>query len=72
MKCQDVSKSLKTDLNYGNIPLYFIPNKGQFNENALFFANALGYTLWVTKEGLIFDILNTRMLRTRNWINTAI
>ncbi|NIN35066.1 MAG: hypothetical protein GTN53_27740, partial [Candidatus Aminicenantes bacterium] len=43
--------------NFGNIPLYFIPNRGQMNEKALFCAKTRTYTLWITKEGLVFDSL---------------
>jgi hypothetical protein len=41
--------------NFGKIPLYFIPNKGQVNEKAKFYAKTSRYTLWMTKEGLVFD-----------------
>lgn len=41
--------------NYGQIELYFVPNKGQVNEKALFYAKTSRYTLWITKEGLVFD-----------------
>ncbi|MCK5057853.1 MAG: SBBP repeat-containing protein [Candidatus Aminicenantes bacterium] len=37
------------------VPLYFIPNQGQVNEKALFYAGTPAYTLWITKEGLVFD-----------------
>jgi Leucine-rich repeat (LRR) protein len=40
---------------FGNIPLYFIPNRGQMDEAALFCARTGRYTLWVTKQGLVFD-----------------
>jgi hypothetical protein len=45
----------KTTPPFGNIPLYFIPNKGQVNEQAAFYAETSGYTLWMTKKGLVFD-----------------
>ena len=35
--------------------MYFIINKGQVNKKALFYAKASRYTLWITKEGLVFD-----------------
>jgi hypothetical protein len=41
--------------NFSKVPLYFIPNKGQVNEKAKFYAKTSRYTLWMTKEGLIFD-----------------
>ena len=46
---------LKTDPNFANIPLYFIPNRGQADGEALFYAKTSRYTLWLTKEGLVFD-----------------
>jgi hypothetical protein len=39
----------------GKLPLYFITNKGQVNGKAKFYAKASRYTLWITKEGLVFD-----------------
>jgi hypothetical protein len=47
--------ALRPDINFGKIPLYFVANKGQVNEKALFYAKASRYTLWLTKEGLVFD-----------------
>jgi len=55
LKSQKLSKSLQISPDYGKIPLYFIPNKGQIHKNALYYANTSKYTLWVTKEGLSFD-----------------
>jgi len=52
---QKISKSLKISPDYAKIPLYFIPNEGQVNEKALFYAKASRYTLWMTEEGLVFD-----------------
>lgn len=47
--------AVKPDLNFGKFPLYFITNKGQVNQMAAFYAKASRYTLWLTKEGLVFD-----------------
>ncbi len=44
-------------IEYGKIPLYFIPNEGQVNRDAGFYAKASRYTLWMTKSGLVFDTL---------------
>ncbi|MGD2088081.1 MAG: SBBP repeat-containing protein [Candidatus Aminicenantes bacterium] len=46
---------LSPDRNFGKVPLYFIPNQGQVNEKAKFYAKTPRYTLWMTKEGLVFD-----------------
>ena len=47
--------SVTPDLDFGKFPLYFIYNKGQVNEKAKYYAKASRYTLWMTKEGLVFD-----------------
>lgn len=47
----------EVDINYGKIPLYFIPNMGQVDGEALFYADTSRYTLWITQEGLVFDSL---------------
>jgi len=49
--------TVKTDLNFGTFPLYFVFNKGQVNQKAAFYAKTSRYTLWLTKEGLVFDSL---------------
>jgi hypothetical protein len=49
------SKKLKLCADYGKMPLYFIPNAGQVDEKALIYAKTSKYTLWITKEGLVFD-----------------
>jgi hypothetical protein len=57
IKPQDINSrgAVKPDLNFGKFPLYFIFNKGQVNKKAKFYAKASRYTLWLTKEGLVFD-----------------
>jgi hypothetical protein len=47
--------ALKPDPGFGPAPLYFISNRGQAAPEALFYAKAGGYTLWLTKRGLVFD-----------------
>jgi hypothetical protein len=39
----------------GSIPLYFIPNQGQVDENVRFYAKTTGYSLWMTDQGLVFQ-----------------
>jgi|GEM_PF-552795 len=57
IKTQDISPFVGVipDMNFGTFPLYFITNKGQVNKKAMFYAKASRYTLWLTKEGLVFD-----------------
>ena len=40
---------------YGQVPLYFIANEGQVDGEAAFYTKASGYTLWLTKGGMVFD-----------------
>ncbi len=40
---------------FGSPPLYFIPNTGQTDPKALFFAKTGDSTLWLTRDGLTFD-----------------
>jgi hypothetical protein len=47
--------NLKPNIKYGKLPLYFIPNNGQVNEKAKFYVKASRYTLWLTREGFVFD-----------------
>ncbi|NIM14562.1 MAG: hypothetical protein GTO45_21285 [Candidatus Aminicenantes bacterium] len=53
------SANIKMSPDFGKIPLYFIPNKGQVNEKAKFYAKTSRYTLWMTKKGLVFDSVHT-------------
>lgn len=49
------TKAVTPDPNFGEFPLYFIANKGQVKEGAVFYAKTPGYTLWLTNGGLVFD-----------------
>jgi len=60
LNAQGLSKSPKMSFDSGRIPLYFIANEGQVDEQALFYAKASRYTLWLTKDGLVFD--NTKKI----------
>ena len=52
---QVFTKQVNPVKDFGKIPLYFVPNKGQTDPSAQFYAKAANYTLWVTKGGLVFD-----------------
>ncbi len=39
---------------FGRIPLYFIPNRGQRDSRTLFYAATSRYTLWLTEQGMAF------------------
>jgi hypothetical protein len=57
-----VKGSKAPDFQSPGMPLYFIPNKGQVNGKAQFYARTFGYSLWLTGEGLVFDRINTPAL----------
>jgi hypothetical protein len=42
----------------------FIENRGQFNEKARYQVRIGGKTLWVTKEGIVFDVLRPKQTGT--------
>jgi hypothetical protein len=44
---------------FGRVPLSFIPNGGQVDAEAVFYARASRYTLWMTEGGLVFDASRT-------------
>ncbi len=44
---------------FDEIPLYFVPNQGQFDKKALFLANTPKYKVWITRSALLFDITQT-------------
>ena len=52
-----VKPALNAYPDFGKIPLYFVPNQGQVNKEALFYAKTSRYTLWMTREGLVFDMV---------------
>jgi hypothetical protein len=48
-----------------SIPLHFVMNRGQVDENVLYYARVSGYILWITRKGLVFDsISGNRDLKT--------
>ncbi len=56
-KDQDTPGSVKTPgiTGSGPLSLYFIPNKGQVNQQVKFYARTSKYTLWLTPQGMVFD-----------------
>lgn len=50
--------SVKPD--FGKLPLYFIPNKGQVNEHVRFYVKTSGYSMWMTDDGMVFDIIGKK------------
>jgi len=55
-KARPVSASIaQPNVDYANVPIYFIPNKGQVHPDALYYAATPAFTLWVTGSSLVFD-----------------
>ena len=57
-------QNLEETISFGEIPLYFIPNAGQVDKQALFYSRTKEYTLWCTHSGLVFDSMARNGLRT--------
>ncbi len=53
-------------VSYKTLPLYFIPNQGQVDAKAGFYARTPRYTLWLTKDALIFDSIGGSSDQTRS------
>jgi hypothetical protein len=51
---------------FGRLPLAFIENQGQVDAQAKFYLRAGGQTLWLTREGIIFDLLRTTGVEGRS------
>ena len=66
MNDQDRAKSLIVSPDFLEPPLYFIPNNGQFDEEALFCAQTSRYTLWLTTEALVFDSVRREYTHDNN------
>jgi hypothetical protein len=62
-------QNLDEKISYGEIPLYFIPNAGQVDKQALFYSRAKEFTLWCTQTGVVFDSLAGKGLRTVSSLN---
>jgi hypothetical protein len=60
---------LAVDVDFGKIPLYFIHNQGQVDQQARFYAKASRYTLWLTEKGLVFDSSRPIKEKTRKEAN---
>lgn len=45
---------------FGRLPLAFIENQGQVDAQARFYLRTGGQTLWLTHEGIVFDLLRVK------------
>lgn len=47
---------------YGKLPLYFIENKGQINENVIFYEKGVGRATFFTRRGVSFALMSGQQL----------
>ena len=46
---------------FGKLPLTFIENKGQVDKQARFYLKNSGQTVWLTREGIVFDFMRQKI-----------
>jgi hypothetical protein len=51
-----IESKLKLSESYGNLPLYFIQNQGQINEQVRFYEKGSWHTTFFTQEGVYFSL----------------
>jgi len=49
--------SRQLEATYGQLPTTFIENKGQEDDRAKFYLRSRNQTLWITNDGVVFDLL---------------
>src|SRR4030067_1053077 len=56
--CEDQSLSCKNDIRetYGNLPLYFIENKGQVDKEVKFYEKGSRHATFFTEKGVILNL----------------
>jgi len=54
----------KLGVSFREFPLHFIANQGQLNEKVKFYSRTSNYTLWLTKEELVFDSIKKEEQKT--------
>jgi len=60
------SAAPKLSVEFGGSPLVFVPNAGQADSKALFYARSEGGTVWLTRDGLVFGRSAASRLIFRN------
>ena len=66
------SKIQQSNSDLSQQDFYFICNKGQVDQQALFYTHTEKYTLWLTSEGLIFDQIENKQNRPAEKIDSYI
>ncbi len=61
-----VSAAPKLSVEFGGSPLFFVPNAGQADSKALYYARSEGGTIWLTRDGLVFGRSAASRLIFRN------
>lgn len=63
---QKINNPPKNAILLDEIPLYFIPNRGQLDKKALFLTSTPEYRLWITRSGFLIDITQSEEEATLN------
>jgi len=50
------NQKIRADADFGKVPLYFIPNKGQLNERVAYYVQGKDKTVYFTSEGITFAL----------------
>jgi len=54
------SSSLKVDRDFGKMPVYFIPNRGQMDERVAFYVQGKDKTIYFTPQGLTITLAGSK------------
>ena len=51
-----LSPSVKVDADFGNLPVYFIPNRGQLDEHVAYYVQGKDKTVYFTNDGMTLSL----------------
>ncbi|MCX6564566.1 MAG: SBBP repeat-containing protein [Candidatus Aminicenantes bacterium] len=60
------SSGLKTDMNFGKMPVYFIENRGQMDERVAYYVQGKDKSLYFTSEGMTIALSGNEMGKGRS------
>ncbi|MCX6579113.1 MAG: hypothetical protein NT166_02895 [Candidatus Aminicenantes bacterium] len=61
--------NVRIDKDYGKMPLYFIPNKGQIGKQVYYYVQGKDKTVYFTSEGLTYSLnAQSSSQPTRGWV----
>ncbi len=62
-------RNMRTNADYGKMPIYFIPNRGQMDKQVAYYVQGKDKTLYFTEEGITFALTkpgNGKEFRSKN------